>query len=104
LRGAGEVNLKPQVPKLLRPQEHHHPLRGQFVLPNLDAGILYVRRQLGKDKRPITRRWRKRLHFLNRVVGLMLSQSQLKDVLAIQLLPNLIKRLGERDYSIFTGF
>jgi len=72
LRGSGEIDFKTRVPKLLRPEENHHPLGGEFVLACFDAGILNVLGKLGKDKRPITRRWRKRLYFLNRVVGLML--------------------------------
>ena len=70
---SGKIDLKPQVPKLLGAQEDHHALGCEFVLARFDAGVLNVLRKLRKDKRPITRCWRKRLHFLNRVVGLMLA-------------------------------
>jgi hypothetical protein len=40
LRGSGEIDLKSSVPKLLRPEENHHPLGGEFIPPSFDAGVL----------------------------------------------------------------
>jgi hypothetical protein len=68
LRGAREIDLKPEVSKLVRPQENHHPLRGQFVFPNFNARVLNVLGKLRKDKRPIPGCRRKGFDLLDGVV------------------------------------
>src|SRR5262249_36409186 len=93
LRWPGEIDLKPIIAKLLGAKEDHHALGGEFVLPYLYARVLYVLSKLGIDEGPIARRRRKRLYFLNGVVCLVLANGQFKNVVSIQLLPDLKKRL-----------
>jgi hypothetical protein len=69
LRRPGKLNLKPEVAKLLCPEKNHHALGCEFMLADLDAGILNVLGKLRKDKRPITRCLRKCLDLLDRVIG-----------------------------------
>src|SRR4051812_16097807 len=94
-RRAGEVHLQALVMEVLRPQEDQYTLGSQLVLAQLDAGVFNVLGELSENKFPVAR-WRgEGLHLLYRVIGFMLTGDQLEDIGAVQLLPDLIKRLRE---------
>src|SRR5215475_3397742 len=88
LRWPREIDLQASISKLLGPQENHHPLRGEFVLPRFYARVLYVLRKLGKHKCPITGCRRKGFDLLDGVVRLVLAQGQLKHRVPVEFLPN----------------
>jgi len=56
--------------------------------------ILNIFRQLGKEEVAMARCRRKGFNLLDRVIRLMLASDQRKDIGAVELLPDLIKRFG----------
>ena len=50
---SGEVHLPARIMEVLGPQKDEHTLGGELVLPQLDAGVLHVFRQLGEHQGPV---------------------------------------------------
>ena len=83
------------IVEVLGPEKDEHTLGGELVLPEFDAGVLQVFRQLGEDQCPVARGRGEGFDLLDGMVGLMLHSDQLEDIRAVELLPDLIKGLGE---------
>src|SRR5687767_15118440 len=48
--GSGEIELPTRIMEVLGPQKDEYALGGELVLPQLDAGVLQVFRQLGEHQ------------------------------------------------------
>ena len=88
---ACEIDFESRISKVLRAQEYHYTLCRQLVLPCLHTRILHIFCERRKPKRFLLRRRRKRLDFLNAIVGLMLASDQLEDKTAVEFLPDFIE-------------